>query len=308
MRECITKGIVLSGGIGSRLYPLTKMVSKQLLPVYDKPMIYYSLSTLMLAGIKEILIITAPDQLMHFESLLGDGNHLGITITYSVQPKPSGISQAFILAEEFLAGESSILILGDNIFYGHKFEEVLKGAMDSHVGASVFTYQVNDPSQYGVIEYDGSVVKDIIEKPERPPSRYAVTGLYICDNKAVQYAKDLKPSDRGELEITDLLRLYIQNGELSVTNLCRGIAWLDAGTQDDLLAASQYIAMLEQRQGQKICCPEEIAWRKGYITDTDFENLINSMPRSKYTSYLMGLYQECASNVLIHYEGVLALA
>ena len=293
MGAAITKGIILAGGTGSRLYPLTKVISKHLLPVYDKPMIYYPLSTLMLAGIRDILIITTPDQLILFKNLLGDGSHIGIHLSYVAQCHPAGLPEAYILAECFLDNKASVLILGDNIFYGHRLESVIQPALHNLEGATVFLCQVKNPSQYGVIKYgiNGQIV-DVIEKPKDPPSKHAITGLYICDGKAVEFAKQLKPSLRGELEIVDLIKLYIQRSTLRVHELCRGIAWLDAGTQQDLLSASQYIAMLEQRQGLKICCPEEIAWRKGYISDSDFRCLASSLKKNEYSQYMNDLLDE----------------
>lgn len=291
MTQNIRKGIILAGGLGTRLYPLTKIVSKQLLPVYDKPMIYYPLSTLMLSGIRDILIISTPSQLPSFKQLLGDGHNLGIKLQYKAQDKPNGLPEAYILAEEFLDNESSILILGDNIFYGHKLEAVLRNAMINNQGSTIFSYQVNNPQDYGVVEYEGSRVIDIIEKPVSPPSKYAITGMYICDHNAVNYAKSLQPSKRSELEIVDLLKKYIDRDKLKVNQLCRGIAWLDAGTQHDLLNASQYIAMLEERQGMKICCPEEIAWRKKFISDNAFNKCIQSLPQTSYSTYLKSLIE-----------------
>ncbi len=303
MRKSITKGIILAGGMGSRLSPLTNEISKQLLPVYDKPMIYYSLSTLMLAGIKDILMIVAPKYRSAYEGLLGNGSQWGMKITYQEQKYPRGLPEAYILAEEFLDHQSSILILGDNIFYGHMLEDVLKKAIYTHEGATLFVYRVKDPSQYGVINYHHGEIIDIVEKPKCPPSNYAVTGMYIFDQRAVSYAKKLTPSERGELEIVDLIKSYSLADDVHDVNLCRGMAWLDAGTPKDLLNASQYIAMLEERQGSKIYCPEEVAWRKNLISFSEFHALVNALKKSEYSNYLKMLVQEQMTNSTLE-EGV----
>ena len=287
------KGIILAGGSGTRLYPVTTVVSKQLLPVYDKPMIYYPLSTLMLAGIREILIISTPQDTPRFEELLGDGKQWGLDLNYAVQENPDGLAQAFIIGKEFIGDSSVSLVLGDNIFYGHDMSAMLMRAAAIKVGAAVFAYQVHDPERYGVVEFDnqGSVLS-LEEKPQQPRSRYAVTGLYFYDNKVVEYAENIKPSARGELEITDLNRVYLEAGNLSVELMGRGSAWLDTGTHDSLLQAATFIETLEKRQGLKISCPEEIAFRKGYINEEQTLELAEVMSKNAYGQYLKMVVEE----------------
>lgn len=287
------RGIILAGGSGTRLYPLTRGLSKQLMPVYDKPMIYYPLSTLMLAGIKEILIITTLQDQPLFQSLLGDGSDLGIALHYGVQFEPAGLAQAYHIGADFVRDRPSALILGDNIFHGHGLTALLLSADARELGATVFGYCVSDAKAYGVVSFDqAGRAETIEEKPEKPKSNYAVTGLYFYDGKAVRLARELEPSPRGELEITDLNRLYLEAGELSVEIMGRGYAWLDTGTHASLLDAATYVRITEERQGLKICCPEEIAWRQGFINDTDLERIAQPLRKSGYGTYLMGLLEE----------------
>ncbi len=284
------KGIILAGGSGTRLYPVTHTISKQLLPVYDKPMIYYPLTTLMLGDIRDILIISTPQDLPQFENLLGDGSQWGLKLSYIAQPSPDGLAQAFILGDNFIGDDVSTLILGDNIFYGHDLEHLLHSANTRESGATVFAYHVNDPERYGVAEFNAdNQVISLEEKPKQPKSNYAVTGLYFYDYKVVELANNLKPSARGELEITDLNKLYLDKNELYVEMMDRGYAWLDTGTHDSLLDASQFISTIENRQGLKVACPEEIAYRKNWITKNDLENLAKPLIKNQYGEYLLKL-------------------
>ena len=288
-----TKGIILAGGSGTRLYPITKGVSKQLLPIYDKPMIYYPLSVLMLAGICEVLIISTPDDIEGFERLLGDGSELGITISYAVQPSPDGLAQAFILGEDFIGDSNVCLVLGDNIFYGQGFTPLLRQAVNRQKGATVFGYQVKDPERFGVVAFDENKrAVSIEEKPTKPKSNYAVTGLYFYDNDVIEIAKKVKPSDRGELEITTVNQMYMERGDLNVELLGRGFAWLDTGTHESLLEAAQFVETIEKRQGYKVACLEEIALNNGWLTKQQVLAAGQSMSKNAYGQYLMSLAEE----------------
>ncbi len=284
------KGIILAGGSGTRLYPLTKVVSKQLMPVYDKPMVYYPLATLMQAGIQEILVISTPEEIHRFENLLGDGANFGVSISYKVQPSPDGLAQAFILAEEFLDGSAAALVLGDNMFYGHDLTKSLKNANAQASGGTVFGYHVANPQAYGVVEFDelGNAIS-IEEKPKVPKSNYAVPGLYFFDERVVVFAKNVKPSARGELEITEVIEQYLKAGELQVEIMGRGTAWLDTGTHDDLLAAANFISTIEKRQGLKVNCPEEVAYRNGWLSEQKLREIAQPLRKSGYGEYLLNL-------------------
>jgi glucose-1-phosphate thymidylyltransferase len=286
------KGIILAGGSGTRLYPVTHAVSKQLMPIYDKPMVYYPLTTLMLTGIRDVLLISTPQDTPKFEQLLGDGSQWGMTIQYAVQPSPDGLAQAFVIGRDFVGNGPSALVLGDNIFYGHDLEPQLKRANASQTGATVFAYHVQDPQRYGVVAFDANrKALSIEEKPAQPTSNFAVTGLYFYDNQVLDMARDLKPSPRGELEITDINKLYLAREQLTVENMGRGYAWLDTGTHDSLLEASQFIATLQKRQGLMVACPEEIAWRAGWISAQDVLRLAAPLAKSGYGQYLNSLVQ-----------------
>lgn len=287
------KGIILAGGTGTRLHPATLAVSKQLLPVYDKPMIYFPLTTLMMSGIRDILVISTPQDTPRFQQLLGDGSQWGISLKYAVQPSPDGLAQAFLIGEGFIGGDNSALVLGDNIFYGHDFQQLLVNANQRTEGASVFAYHVHDPERYGVAEFNKTgKVLSLEEKPNEPKSNYAVTGLYFYDNQVVDLARSLKPSPRGELEITDLNRLYLERDQLNVEIMGRGYAWLDTGTHDSLLEAGQFFAILEKRQGLKVACPEELAYRRGWIDAAQLETLAQPLAKSGYGQYLLAILKD----------------
>lgn len=287
------KGVILAGGSGSRLYPITKGISKQLLAVYDKPMIYYPLSVLMLAGISDVLIISTPEDLHNYQRLLGDGSDFGINLSYEMQPSPDGLAQAFLIGADFIGGHRVCLLLGDNIFYGQGFSPKLRNAAARGTGATIFGYQVKDPQRFGVIEFDKDKrVISVEEKPEKPKSSYAATGLYFFDNDVVEIAANIKPSRRGELEITSVIQAYLQRGDLHMEQLGRGFAWLDTGTHESLLEAAQFVETIEKRQGFKIACPEEIAWRNGWLSRHDLERAGKSLGKNSYGQYLLGLVEE----------------
>lgn len=284
------KGIILAGGSGTRLYPITMGVSKQLLPIYDKPMIYYPLSVLMLAGIQDILVITTPEDKASFERLLGDGSQLGVKLTYAVQASPDGLAQAFIIGEEFIGMDSVCLVLGDNIFFGQGFSPRLRAIAQKTEGATVFGYQVMDPERFGVVEFDDNYkVLSIEEKPEKPKSNWAITGLYFYDNKVVEYAKKVKPSERGELEITSLNEMYLNDNNLNVELLGRGFAWLDTGTHDSLIEAGSFVETVQKRQGMMVACPEEIAWRNGWLSSSELKGIATKLKKNEYGTYLLRL-------------------
>ena len=287
------KGIILAGGSGTRLHPVTQAVSKQLMPIYDKPMIYYPLSALMLAGLRDILIISTPQDTPRFQELLGDGAKWGMNLQYAVQPSPDGLAQAFIIGRNFIGDDHAALVLGDNVFYGHELQQLLQSAHARREGATVFAYPVSDPERYGVVEFDASGrAVSLEEKPKEPRSRYAVTGIYFYDNDVIEIAKNLKPSPRGELEITDLNRVYLERGRMSVELMGRGMAWLDTGTHDSLLEAAQFVQTIERRQGLKVCCPEEIAYRQGFIDAAQVERLAAPLAKSGYGKYLKDMLKE----------------
>jgi glucose-1-phosphate thymidylyltransferase len=293
LSNSVQKGIVLAGGAGSRLHPLTLSVSKQLMPVYDKPMIYYPLSILMLAGIRDVLVITTPEDQSAFQRLLGDGNQWGLKMSYAVQPEPGGLAQAFLIGEDFVAGDPVALVLGDNIFYGHGLPEQLRNAAQQESGATVFAYHVDDPERYGVVQFDDNrKAIGIEEKPDQPKSNYAVTGLYFYDDQVTDFAKALKPSARGELEITDLNRRYLERGELHVELMGRGVAWLDTGTHESLMEAANFIEIIQRRQGLKISCPEEIAYKLGYIDAGQVEAIALGLKQNEYGKYLLKMLNE----------------
>lgn len=292
----IKKGLILAGGSGTRLYPLTRVISKQLMPVYDKPMVYYPLASLMLSGIRDILVITTPRDSENFQDLLGDGSQWGVNLSYAVQPSPDGLAQAFIIGEKFIGGEGCALILGDNIFYGVGFSDLVHRAVRQESGATVFAYYVSDPERYGIVEFDASMnAVSLEEKPKRPKSNFAVTGLYFYDASVVEKAKTLKPSTRGELEITDLNKLYLQEGNLHVETMGRGYAWLDTGTHESLLQAASYVETIQERQGLKICCPEEIAYQLGYIDREQLLKLAEPLLKNEYGQYLLKIAERGAA-------------